>query len=35
MFVNQGFAADVEDIVFSRIDYRFSDHAGLLAWFEW
>jgi endonuclease/exonuclease/phosphatase family metal-dependent hydrolase len=34
MFVNRGFAADVEDIAFSRIDYRFSDHAGLLAWFE-
>jgi hypothetical protein len=35
MFVNASFAADVEDIAFSRIDYRFSDHAGLIAWFEW
>jgi hypothetical protein len=35
MFVNQAFAADVESIAFSRIDYHFSDHAGLLAWFEW
>jgi hypothetical protein len=34
MFVNQSFAADVESIAFSRIDYHFSDHAGLLAWFE-
>jgi len=35
MFVNQSFTADVESIAFSRIDYQFSDHAGLLAWFEW
>jgi hypothetical protein len=35
MFVNQTFAAEVEDIVFSRIDTHFSDHAGLLARFEW
>jgi hypothetical protein len=35
MFVNQSFAADIESIAFSRIDTRFSDHAGLLAWFEW
>jgi len=35
MFVNQSFAADVEDIAFSRIDYRFSDHAGLVVRFEW
>ena len=34
MFINQSFAADVKDIDFSRIDYHFSDHAGLLAWFE-
>jgi len=35
MFVNQGFAAEVEYITFSGIDRRFSDHAGLLAWFSW
>ena len=35
MFINRDFAADVEAIVFSRIDYHFSDHAGLLAWFRW
>ena len=35
MFINRDFAANVESIVFSRIDYHFSDHAGLLAWFRW
>ena len=35
MLVNQDFAADVEAIAFSKIDRRFSDHAGLLAWFSW
>jgi hypothetical protein len=35
MFINQSFGAEVEAIVFSRIDYHFSDHAGLLAWFKW
>ncbi|MGB5330466.1 MAG: hypothetical protein WBO58_19815 [Gammaproteobacteria bacterium] len=35
MFINQSFAAEVKAIDFSRIDYHFSDHAGLLAWFEW
>jgi hypothetical protein len=35
MFVNQSFAADIESIAFSRIDAHFSDHAGLLARFEW
>ncbi|MDH3760880.1 MAG: hypothetical protein OEU50_07825 [Gammaproteobacteria bacterium] len=35
MLVNQGFAAKVEAIAFSRIEKRFSDHAGLLAWFTW
>jgi endonuclease/exonuclease/phosphatase family metal-dependent hydrolase len=34
MFINQSFAADVKDIDFSRIDYHFSDHAGLLVRFE-
>ncbi|MDH3859087.1 MAG: hypothetical protein OEV07_13930, partial [Gammaproteobacteria bacterium] len=35
MFINRDFAADVEAIEFSHIDYHFSDHAGLLAWFSW
>jgi hypothetical protein len=35
MFVNQSFGAEVETIAFSRIDYHFSDHGGLLAWFKW
>lgn len=35
MLVNQGFGAAVEAIQFGRIDYRFSDHAGLLARFRW
>jgi len=35
MLVNSAFAADVESIAFSRIDYRFSDHAGLIARFRW
>lgn len=35
MFVNQAFAAEVEYIAFGGIDRRFSDHAGLLAWFSW
>ncbi len=35
MLVNQAFAADVEVIAFSHIEKRFSDHAGLLAWFNW
>jgi hypothetical protein len=35
MFVNRSFDAEIKAINFSRIDYRFSDHAGLLAWLEW
>ena len=35
MLVNRAFAADVGAIAFSRIEPRFSDHAGLLARFEW
>lgn len=35
MLVNQAFAADVDVIAFSRIEKRFSDHAGLLAGFKW
>ncbi len=31
MFVNSAFGADIEQISFSRIQYRFSDHAGLIA----
>ena len=34
MFVNQSFAAEVKSIAFSRIDYHFSDHAGLFVWLE-
>ena len=35
MLVNQAFAAALISIGFSRIDRQFSDHAGLLARFEW
>ncbi len=35
MLVNQSFRADVVFIAFSKIDYHFSDHAGLLAGFRW
>ena len=35
MLVNRNFAGSVERIAFSPIDYRFSDHAALLAWFDW
>ena len=35
LMVNQAFAADLVSIDFSRIDFNFSDHAGLLAVFEW
>ncbi len=35
MLVNQDFGATLEEIGFSRIDYEFSDHAGLLARFRW
>ncbi len=34
MFVNRGFAAEVESIAFGRIHYRLSDHAGLVASFR-
>ncbi len=34
MFVNRGFAADVDRIAFGRIHYRLSDHAGLIAQFR-
>ncbi len=35
MLVNQNFAADLKRIEFSDIDRKFSDHAGLLAEFNW
>lgn len=35
MFVNRPFGPEIKAIDFSRIDYRFSDHAGLLAWLAW
>ncbi len=35
MFVNSAFALRLENIEFSRIEYRFSDHAGLIADFSW
>ncbi len=35
MFTTEPLAADIESIAFSGIDYRFSDHAGLLARFKW
>jgi len=35
MFVNSGFKPQLENIEFTRIEYRFSDHAGLIADFSW
>ena len=35
MFVNSGFKPRLENIGFTRIEYRFSDHAGLIADFNW
>jgi endonuclease/exonuclease/phosphatase family metal-dependent hydrolase len=35
MLVNQQFKPRLERIQFSEIDYRFSDHAGLIADFSW
>jgi endonuclease/exonuclease/phosphatase family metal-dependent hydrolase len=35
MFANRSLAGRVEQISYSPIDYRYSDHAGLLAWFRW
>jgi len=35
MFTNRNFRAQLRSIKFSRIDYRFSDHAGLIAIFDW
>jgi endonuclease/exonuclease/phosphatase family metal-dependent hydrolase len=35
MFVSAPLADLVSHIAYSRIDYRFSDHAGLLVWLDW
>jgi endonuclease/exonuclease/phosphatase family metal-dependent hydrolase len=35
MFTTESLAADVDSIAFSRIDYSFSDHAGLRVHFQW
>ena len=35
MLVNSDFTPRLSTIEFGRIDYRFSDHAGLIARFEW
>ena len=35
MMVNRGFQPSLVKIRFSRIDYHFSDHAGLIAEFDW
>jgi hypothetical protein len=35
MFVNSAFEPELETIEFTRIDYQFSDHAGLIANFNW
>ena len=35
MYVSAPLAGLVNHIAYSRIDYRFSDHAGLLVWLDW
>jgi predicted extracellular nuclease len=35
MLINQSFKPELKRIWFSEIDYRFSDHAGLIADFSW
>jgi endonuclease/exonuclease/phosphatase family metal-dependent hydrolase len=35
MFVNAAFGPSLENIEFTRIEYQFSDHAGLIAEFNW
>jgi len=35
MFVNSVFRPSLKNIEFTRIEYRFSDHAGLIADFSW
>jgi endonuclease/exonuclease/phosphatase family metal-dependent hydrolase len=35
MFVNSAFGPRLKNIEFTRIEYRFSDHAGLIADFSW
>jgi endonuclease/exonuclease/phosphatase family metal-dependent hydrolase len=35
MFASQSLASRLDGISFGAIDYSFSDHAGLLAWYQW
>ena len=35
LFVGADFEPGLENIEFTRIEYRFSDHAGLIADFHW
>jgi endonuclease/exonuclease/phosphatase family metal-dependent hydrolase len=35
MFASQSLARRLDGISFGPIDYSFSDHAGLLAWYQW
>jgi hypothetical protein len=35
MLINHQFKPRLKHIRFSQIDYRFSDHAGLIADFSW
>lgn len=35
MFASQHLASRLDGISFGPIDYSFSDHAGLLAWYQW
>ena len=35
MYANQSLASRLAGISFGPIDYSFSDHAGLLAWYRW
>ena len=35
MFASQSLARRLDGISFGAIDYSFSDHAGLLAWYRW
>ena len=35
MFASQHLASRLDGISFGLIDYSFSDHAGLLAWYQW
>jgi predicted extracellular nuclease len=35
MFASQSLARRLDGIKFGSIDYSFSDHAGLIAWYQW